>query len=451
MKEETTQVPSSPSSLIEAPEIYLTCEPSIARVGDSVMVSIRTNGHLETDTDLTLELVSEEATHKQILQIPFEGSEARFVLPDDFPIGEYSIQLRRGEWILDSIPFEIAEIDYVRQAHAFTEGLKLRVDAENALNEGNFEAAIALTRRVEELYNVASSTHIAARAWKDLGSALLEASQAKSAQEAFGRAYILYGSINDAEGQAGTLLLAAETSSQLSEVEEALEILDRARTLADSCNADLIALRSRAALWRLSIGGDEALRRRYGRELIIASCSLKSNTTRSEALTLYRESVSGALLNNLWSFHQWHVPTPKMRFECFVSPRLLVPHHGSSIAFKGWLEDKATPWDSFLFVFTSTLLTQIIVSLSQFILQMNIADVEFKVTTKRDLEKESFSLSFVPGPDQQSIRETINRYVSSDADFHYYEQLARTVGASLIARTNRPNFIEMEMPLTLGR
>jgi tetratricopeptide (TPR) repeat protein len=328
--------------------------------------------------------------------------------------------------------------------------LHLHVEALDVLKRGNYERSIELTRQVEELYEAAGSTHIAARAWKEVGAALVEAQEPEKAQEAFSRAFNLYRSINDAEGQASTLLLLGE-ASQVHDITSALEIFERARIIADSCNADLIGLKSRAALWRLSGGSDEARRRRYWRELVVASCSLKSNITRSEALTLYKAEVPGALVNNLWSFHEGFFSTRDMRFECLLSSRLLATHHGQDVvAFKSWIDDVTKPWEGLLAVFTSAMLTQILLSLSQYILQMKITDVQFKVSTHRDKEKESFFLSFA-GDEPHLLRETINRYVTDDADFRYYEELARTIGASLVGRINRRDFIEMEMPLDLMR
>lgn len=422
--------------------------PSVASAGDVIKVSIQSNTPLYDTSDVVLELVSEGYERTLAMEIGFSGLEAEFVVPDILPLGEYSLVLRQGAWILDSLPFEIAEAEYANQATAFKQGLNLRVNALRAINTQDYDVAADLTRQVEELYTSAGAIHIAAKAWKELGSALFSEQQIHKAEDAFSRAYALYGSVNDAVGQAGTLLLLGEASALVSGTKETLEYLNRARTLADSCRADSIALRSRAALWRLSSGSSDTLRRQYVRDLIATSCSVRSITIRNEALTLYRELVSGNLLNNLWSFDQSYISTHSLKFECLVSSRFIASRRLLTLG--NWTEGWSAPWEGLLALFTSTLLTQIIVSLSRFARLMNLTDFEFKVSTRRDMETESFLLSIDQWSEREILRETVNKYVSSDPDFQYYEELAHTIGGSLVGRTNQPNFIEMEMPLTIS-
>lgn len=433
--------------LANLPEIRLTCVPPVGARNDRIRILIQTATLLRSTDDLTLQLVSSQEGNPYTIEMEVDGNVIDFTVPKELPDGEYYLQIKRADWILDSVPFEVADEEYARAASSFAKGLQLRVEALNEVGGGHYERAVELAHEVERYYGAASSTDIAAHAWQDLGSALLQANQSYLAQEAFDRAYGLYTTINDSEGQASSLFLLGQTYSRDYEVKDALIIFDRARTIADSCSADYVALKSRAALWHLSSGGAESLRRQYGRDLIYFSCGAKSPRTRNEAIILYSELVPLALLNNLWSFDNNYILSHNMNFECTFSPHLFGSQHRSLPSFRDWKDDVTTPWEGMLAVFTSTLLTKVVLSISEFILQANKAVVELRVQTRRDRSRECFYVSFARPSQIEIFAETIQKYLSFDNDFKYYEALAKVAGASLIGSTDQPNFIQMIMPL----
>lgn len=431
----------------DLPDVRLVCVPSIAAKGDRVRIRISRVAPTKTSEDLVLELVSSENDNPVAVPIPIEGDEIDFEISPNLPLGQYSIQVKSNDWILDSTPLEVSEEVYARQAASFVKGLQRRVLALDEVKAGRFDNAIKLAAEAENDYQDALSPEIAARSWQDIGSVLLQSDEATKAQSAFDRAYHLYKSINDSEGQASSLFLLGQTYSRAHEVNDALTIFDRARAIADSCNADYVALRSRAALWHLSSGSEEALRRRFCRDLISFSCSAKSTRTRTEAITLYEELIPLHLLNNLWSFNNSYLLSNDMHFECTFSPRMFAPQ-GTIGSLSGDLkEDVITPWESVLAVFTATLLTRLIVSISEFMLEATNTHVELRVLTSRDRLVERFNLGFAKPAERDIYREAIERYFSSDDDFKYYENLARVAGASLVRRIGETDFIQMEMPL----
>jgi len=429
------------------PDIRITCVPPVAARGDTVRVIISNVENLKDKAKLILELISSEDGGREPIELNIEGESVEFVVPTDHPEGEYSLQLRRENWVLDSIPFEIAQFEYARESSSFAKGLQLRVRALDEIKAGHYEKAVELAQEVEGYYEAASSTDIAARAWQDIGSSLLQVNQLGKSQAAFNRAFDLYTGINDPKGQASSLFLLGQTYSRAFEVNEALVIFDRARTIADSCQADFIGLKSRAALWHLSSGSGEALRRHYCRDLISYSCTAKSTRTRHEALSLYTESVPLALLNKLWSFDNSYLSGENMHFECTLLPRHLAFQNRYLAPSESWPDSVRTPWEGILAVFTSTLLTTLVLSISAFIQRVAETHIEFKIRTTRDQSTEGFHLSFTQPSERDILKEAIQIYLSFD-DFKYYEALTKAAGGSLVATTEgQVNFIKMEMPL----
>ncbi len=428
-------------------DIRITCVPPVAARGDTVRVFIGGVQDLKDKANLILELISSEGDDHNTIELNIEGESVEFVVPTDHPEGQYSLQLRRENWVLDSIPFEIAQFEYARESLSFAKGLQLRVRALDEITAGHYDEAVELAQEVEVYYKAASSPDIAARAWQDMGASLLQVDQLVKSQLAFSRAFDLYSGINDPKGQASSLFLLGQTYSRAFEVNEALVIFDRARTIADSCQADFISLKSRAALWHLSSGSEEALRRHYCRDLISYSCIAKSTRTRHEALSLYTESVPLAMLNKLWSFDNSYLSGENMHFECTLLPRHLAFHNRYLAPSENWRDSVRTPWEGILAVFTSTLLTTLLLSISTFIQRLAKTQIEFKIRTTRDQSTEGFHLSFTQLSERDILNEAIHMYVSFD-DFKYYEALTKAAGGSLVATTEgQVNFIKMEMPL----
>jgi hypothetical protein len=232
-------------------------------------------------------------------------------------------------------------------------------------------------------------------------------------------------------------------------VEQALEVFDHARTMADSCDSELISLRSRASLWRLSRGGENILRRHHYRELVKASCLVKSPLSRNEAVHLCHELGHPILLNQLWSYDNSYLFNDRIQLECIVPVDNFRRPHFFIDAFTGSREQIRAPWEGMLAIFTATILTQVVNTICVFLSEAGKTETKLKIITLRDPEKEGFAVLLESVENRAAILREINKLFASDNDFDYYDALAKALGATLKCTTDEveSSIIKLEMPL----
>lgn len=183
------------------PTIRLQCSPSILARGQAAILTMQVEESTGYNSPITIELISESdnlvlrswemTDYTQALQID---------IPEEFPETEFELVAKCQNWILDSIPFEVASPEAVEVVNNYSSALHASVQALEVIKAGDFEKAISLLQTAGVDYEAADAPEIAASSWKDGGEAFFHAGAADFALESFKHAYNYYQEADDEFG-----------------------------------------------------------------------------------------------------------------------------------------------------------------------------------------------------------------------------------------------------------
>ena len=189
----------------------------IAR-GEKLQVAVISVEEIRDDIQLVCEIfsISEE---KNVLSLKISSLHEKFILdiPVDLQVGDYEVQLRLEDLILDSIPLYIGETEFVDRATIFEKGLELRIQVMKLIESYEYKKAFSVNQSATKKYQQIGSDDIAATAWKDLGINFLDAHQFNFARKAFRESNKLFKFIKDEQGQAVSSHLLSTTCEKLLE------------------------------------------------------------------------------------------------------------------------------------------------------------------------------------------------------------------------------------------
>lgn len=424
------------------PLIRLNVSTTVVAPGHRVEIRVTSEDELHADFHPLLTLVSDE--DEVVLRIPLEAPDfsAVMVVPETLQLGRYELQVSLDDWILDELVFEVGSPEAARKAMDFANGVRLRIRALDEIKAGNFDRAFELNQDGVELLERAGNVDVAARAWKELGESLLKREQVEKAIQALKRAHDLFTKLRDLEGKAATLQLIGEGLALQNQQAKARKVLEAARSMADTSGYESIGLQCRMSLWRLSTVVD-IWHRRYYWDLVEAVLTAKSPAARHQAISLCYEIERNRYIV-LWD--DASTVTSTVLVESIVHIQTLAWSRTPQLHWKAESLSQifSLPWLNSLAIFTSAILTALLSSLGRYLAARVNLDVPLKVVTTRTPELETFVVAFAH-EEPQPVIESIQGWFQQD-DWHYYEEVARAVGAAFQVNPRRrpvDGFVEL--------
>jgi len=108
----------------EFPIIHLSIDPPVASPGDQVEVELRVDKKIPEGIQLDLKLLSVNSGAVVYSTTIDNGKKKKFAVPKDLMEGDYEFNLNFKDYILDSVPFEVANKEVAKQAALFLKELK---------------------------------------------------------------------------------------------------------------------------------------------------------------------------------------------------------------------------------------------------------------------------------------------------------------------------------------
>jgi len=339
-------------------------------------------------------------------------------LPLSASIGTYTLELRIGNWTLAEERIELVDKGELIRYEAFADAVSLR---EQAASADTWEEAVRLDELASEAYERSGAEQLAAIGFLDAAGTALEHDATERARVAAVRATKLAVKIENMSVLARALLRLGEVEVHLDRRDSAMATLDRARSIAEVANIDLVAVKSSMLQWRCSQGLDHTRRLQYYRNLVPILTYAGTPAAQTEALTCIRELRPYLTLQSA-------TPIGPRRWaaKCDFASRYL-----SQYADPWRMAEFVAPWDSSSDAFSNALLKRILTSLAKWLIGFSL-DVVLAVEANRGESGESFKVT-LRDPKGTRVSDATLAWSHSE-DFTFLNELSASAGGTI--RTN---------------
>jgi hypothetical protein len=353
-----------------------------------------------------------------------------FQLPPTASIGTYTLDLTIGNWTLAEEKIELVDKGELARYEAFADAVSMRKHAASA---DAWEEAVRLDELAAEAYERSGADQLAAICFLDAAESALGHHAIERARAAAVRATKLAVNIGDMSVLARALLRLGEVEVHLDRWDSAMAALDRARTIAEVANIDLVAVKSSMLQWRCSQGLDHTRRLQYYRNLVPILTYAFTPAAQTEALTCIRELRPYLTLQSATKSgpRRWAA-------KCDFASRYL-----SQYADPWRVAEFVAPWDSSSDAFSNALLKRILTSLAKWLIGSSL-DVVLAVEANRGESGESFKVT-LRDPKNTRVSEATLAWSHSE-DFTFLNELSSSAGGTIRTKPTGQSLVEFTLP-----
>ena len=183
------------------PHASLYCSRLIAKQGDMIAIEIISSKRLDEQHNYNLELISVCGDTIWSSEVARDVNLFELYIEEMLDKGQYQLRLRVGNWILDSLPFEITDEDEALLEELFSRGLDLSLRVTEAIEAKNYKLAIQLNEEASDYFVQANMMDIAAKSWRDLGEDFIVAEHYDNALMTLNNAVYFYERLGDEIGK----------------------------------------------------------------------------------------------------------------------------------------------------------------------------------------------------------------------------------------------------------
>jgi hypothetical protein len=363
--------------------------------------------------------------------------ELEFKLPQNVGAGNYRLNLRLDDWLVAEERIEVLEPNQLASYEAFAEAVSFRQAASRA--EG-WEETARLDELAAEAYERSGAGHLAAVSFLDVVEVALANNAADRVRDAAVRATALAARSENMAVLADALLRLGQVDAQSDRKEIAISTLDRASTIAELANIDLLSVKSSMLQWRCSLFLDRTRQRQHYQILMPKLAYAVSPAAQKEAISYIKELKFHRALEYVMP---GRAGPREWKGSCNFDSRYL-----SQFADASRMTEVMLSWDYSAETFSNALIKRIVTSLAKSLMGFSL-NVPLVLDANRAESGESFKVALGDRKSQRKVVEATHAW-SQGSDFAFLNELSVSVGGIIQANPEPLNaLVELSLPHTL--